>query len=97
MLFAVIGSSAGKIRDEIMAIYPCRKVFMDQFVARVALCSMSSHVPPQPCAAANWVSLARPASVTTAPGATMLEVIRVSFSSRARDTARLWRAARDAL
>jgi uncharacterized protein YciI len=34
MLFAVIGNSAGKSRDEIMAIYPRHKAFLDQFVAR---------------------------------------------------------------
>jgi len=34
MLFAVIGSSAGKSRDEIMAVYPRHKAFLDQFVAR---------------------------------------------------------------
>jgi uncharacterized protein YciI len=34
MLFAVIGSSAGKSRDEIMAIYPRHKAFLDQFTAR---------------------------------------------------------------
>ena len=34
MLFAVIGSSAGKSRDEIMAVYPRHKGFLDQFVAR---------------------------------------------------------------
>lgn len=34
MLFVVIGSSAGKTREEIMAIYPRHKVFMDQFIAR---------------------------------------------------------------
>jgi uncharacterized protein len=34
MLFAVIGSSAGKTRDEIMAIYPRHKAFVDQFIAR---------------------------------------------------------------
>ena len=34
MLFAVIGISAGKIRDEIMAIYPRHKAFLDQFIAR---------------------------------------------------------------
>jgi uncharacterized protein len=34
MLFAVIGSSAGKTRDEIMAIYPRHKAFLEQFVAR---------------------------------------------------------------
>jgi uncharacterized protein YciI len=34
MLFAVIGSSAGKSRPEIMAIYPRHKAFLDEFVAR---------------------------------------------------------------
>ena len=34
MLFVVIGSSAGKTRDEIMTIYPRHKAFLDQFVAR---------------------------------------------------------------
>jgi uncharacterized protein YciI len=34
MLFAVIGSSSGKSREEIMAVYPRHKVFLDQFVAR---------------------------------------------------------------
>lgn len=34
MLYAVIGTSAGKSRDEIMAVYPRHKVFLDQFVAR---------------------------------------------------------------
>ncbi len=34
MLFAVIGSSAGKSREEVMAVYPRHKAFLDQFVAR---------------------------------------------------------------
>jgi uncharacterized protein YciI len=34
MLFAVIGTSAGKSRAEIMAVYPRHKAFLDQFVAR---------------------------------------------------------------
>lgn len=34
MLFAVIGSSAGKSREEIMAVYPRHKAFLDGFVAR---------------------------------------------------------------
>ena len=34
MLFAVIGSSAGKSRDEVMAVYPRHKAYLDQFVAR---------------------------------------------------------------
>lgn len=34
MLFAVIGSSAGKSRAEIMAVYPRHKAFLEAFVAR---------------------------------------------------------------
>jgi uncharacterized protein YciI len=34
MLFAVIGSSAGKSRQEIRAVYPRHKAFLDPFVAR---------------------------------------------------------------
>lgn len=34
MLFAVIGTGAGKSRQEIMAVYPRHKTFLDQFVAR---------------------------------------------------------------
>jgi uncharacterized protein len=34
MLFVVIGSSAGKPRDEIMAIFPRHKAFLDEFLAR---------------------------------------------------------------
>ena len=34
MLFAVIGSSAGRSRADIMAVYPRHKTFLDQFVAR---------------------------------------------------------------
>jgi uncharacterized protein len=34
MLFAVIGTGTGKSRQEIMAIYPRHKAFLDEFVAR---------------------------------------------------------------
>jgi uncharacterized protein YciI len=34
MLYAVIGSSAGKTRNEVMAIYPRHKAFLDQFIAQ---------------------------------------------------------------
>lgn len=34
MLFAVIGISAGKTREEIMAIFPRHKAFLDHFLAR---------------------------------------------------------------
>ena len=32
MLFAVIGTSTGKSREEIMAVYPRHKGFLDSFV-----------------------------------------------------------------
>ena len=34
MLFVVIGTSAGRSRDEIMAVYPRHKAFLDEFMAR---------------------------------------------------------------
>lgn len=34
MLFVVLGSSAGKTQDEIMAIYPRHKEFIDQFITK---------------------------------------------------------------
>jgi len=34
MLFAVIGTSARKSRDQVMAVYPRQKAFLDAFVAR---------------------------------------------------------------
>jgi uncharacterized protein len=34
MLYAVIGTGTGKSRDEIMAIYPRHKAFLDQFATR---------------------------------------------------------------
>jgi uncharacterized protein len=34
MLFAVIGTSTGKSREAIMAVYPRHKAFLDPFVAR---------------------------------------------------------------
>ena len=33
MLFVVIGSNAGKTREEILAIYPRHKELLDQFIA----------------------------------------------------------------
>ena len=46
MLFAVIGSSAGKSRDEIMAVYPRHKAFLDQFVARGEVVGVGPFVDP---------------------------------------------------
>lgn len=34
MLFAVIGTSAGRSRDEVIAVYPRHRAFLDEFVAR---------------------------------------------------------------
>ena len=34
MLYAVIGSRAGKTREETMSIFPRHKAFLDQFIAR---------------------------------------------------------------
>lgn len=34
MLFAVIGTSAGKPRDAVMAVFPRHKAFLDPFIAR---------------------------------------------------------------
>jgi hypothetical protein len=34
VLFVVIGSRSGKSREEIMAIFPRHKEFLDQFIAR---------------------------------------------------------------
>lgn len=34
MLYVVIGTSAGKPREEIMAVYPRHKAFLDDFLAR---------------------------------------------------------------
>lgn len=34
MLFVVLGTSAGKTRDAVMAIYPRHKAFVEQFLER---------------------------------------------------------------
>jgi uncharacterized protein len=34
MLYAVIGTTAGKSRDEVMAVYPRHKAFLDTFLER---------------------------------------------------------------
>ncbi|MGE5335567.1 MAG: YciI family protein [Nitrososphaerota archaeon] len=46
MLFAVIGSGAGKSRDEIMAIYPRHKAFLDQFLARSEVVGVGPFTDP---------------------------------------------------
>jgi uncharacterized protein YciI len=34
MLYVVIGTSAGRSREEVMAVYPRHKAFLDPFIAR---------------------------------------------------------------
>src|SRR4051812_28404637 len=46
MLFAVIGSSAGKSREEIMAVYPRHKAFLDPFVARGEVVGVGPFIDP---------------------------------------------------
>lgn len=46
MLFAVIGTTAGKSRDEIMAVYPRHKAFLDQFVARGEVVGVGPFLDP---------------------------------------------------
>ena len=47
MLFAVIGSSAGKSRDEIMAVFPRHKAFLDTFVARGEVVGVGPFADPE--------------------------------------------------
>jgi len=47
MLFAVIGSSAGKSRDEIMAVFPRHKAFLDTFVARGEVVGVGPFLDPE--------------------------------------------------
>lgn len=46
MLFAVIGTSAGKTRDEVMAIFPRHKAFLDQFISRGELVGAGPFIDP---------------------------------------------------
>jgi uncharacterized protein len=46
LLYAVIGSSAGKTRGEIMAIYPRHKAFLDQFIARGEVVGVGPFIDP---------------------------------------------------
>ncbi len=47
MLFAVIGSSAGKSRDEIMAVFPRHKAFLDPFIARGEVVGVGPFIDPE--------------------------------------------------
>lgn len=46
----VIGSGAGKSRDEIMTVYPRHKAFLDQFVARGEVVGVGPFTPTPYCA-----------------------------------------------
>lgn len=47
MLFVVIGTSAGKTRDEVMAIFPRHKVFLEQFISRGELVGAGPFFDPE--------------------------------------------------
>ncbi len=46
MLFAVIGTSAGKTREEIMAIYPRHKAFAEEFIERGEVVGIGPFIDP---------------------------------------------------
>jgi uncharacterized protein len=47
MLYVVIGTSAGKAREEIMAVYPRHKAFLDEFLARGEVVGVGPFVDPE--------------------------------------------------
>ena len=47
MLYVVIGTSAGKAREEIMAIYPRHKAFMEPLIARGELVGIGPFTDPE--------------------------------------------------
>lgn len=47
MLYAVIGTSAGKSREEIMGVYPRHKAFLDQFVNRGEVVGVGPFTDPE--------------------------------------------------
>jgi uncharacterized protein YciI len=46
MLYAVIGTSAGKTREQVMAVYPRHKAFLDEFLARGEVVGVGPFVDP---------------------------------------------------
>jgi uncharacterized protein YciI len=46
MLYAVIGTSAGKSRDEIMSVYPRHKAYLEPFVTRGELVGVGPFLDP---------------------------------------------------
>jgi uncharacterized protein YciI len=65
LLFAGIGSSAGKTRDEILAIYPRHKAFLDQFIARGEVAGVGPFTDPE---AEIWRSSAAGPQLKPSPG-----------------------------
>jgi len=47
MLYTVIGISAGKSREEIMAIYPRHKAFINQFIDRGEVLGVGPFTDPE--------------------------------------------------
>lgn len=46
MLYVVIGTSAGRSREEVMAVFPRHKAFLDPFVARGEVVGVGPFVDP---------------------------------------------------
>ena len=46
MLFVVIGTSAGKSREDVMAVFPRHKAFLDPFIARGEVVGVGPFVDP---------------------------------------------------
>jgi uncharacterized protein YciI len=46
MLFVVIGTSAGRSREEVMAVFPRHKAFLDPFIARGEVVGIGPFVDP---------------------------------------------------
>jgi uncharacterized protein YciI len=47
MLYAVIGTSAGKTREEVMAVYPRHKAFVDEFIKRGEIAGIGPFMDPE--------------------------------------------------
>ena len=46
MLYVVIGTSAGRSREEVMAVFPRHKAFLDPFLARGEIVGVGPFVDP---------------------------------------------------
>jgi uncharacterized protein YciI len=47
MLYAVIGTTAGRSREEIMSVYPRHRAFLDEFVARGEVVGVGPFLDPE--------------------------------------------------